>query len=269
MDPKTSFTVGIPYYSESNPRYLKAAIDSIINQTLRPTVVHLIQDGQVNEELSSLIQEYLNTYDFIEKLEIPLNRGLPYALNYSILHSKTKYYARMDDDDIAFHDRFAKQIAFMEKNPEIKILGGWAIEFREEGEKRSESLIKVPLEEKQIRRFFHYRSPFIHPTVVFRKDVFARLGLYNSQFKSSQDIELWARALRMNIGVANYPGPILYYRASNIENKRSDIQSVLRIAKARFSFNTFSPYLNLLKIGSIIFRLMPTGLKKWGYKKFR
>lgn len=265
----SSLTVGIPYHSKTNPSYFREAIDSIINQTLKPTVVHLVQDGQVSEELSSLVQVYLDTYDFIEKLEIPQNRGLPYALNYSILNCKTKYYARMDDDDIAFHDRFEKQIAFLEENPEIHIIGSWAVEFDDEGETRSEFLRKVPLHEKHIRHFFHYRSPFVHPTVMFRKKVFARLGLYNCSYTSSQDIELWARALKLNIGVANCPEPLLYYRASNIESKRSDIRSVIRIAKALFSYNTFSPYLNALKLASIIFRIMPASLKKWGYKNLR
>ena len=55
----SSVTVGIPFYSSSKPEQLQAAVDSILNQSLRPDEVHLIQDGSVSEEMSQLIQTYV------------------------------------------------------------------------------------------------------------------------------------------------------------------------------------------------------------------
>lgn len=265
-------TVGVPYCDKTNPHFLKKSLDSIVCQSLYPTSIHLIQDGPIyNKNLIQLVDKFLsNGWNNVEKLVILKNLGLAHALNVSILNCNTKYYARMDDDDISDPKRLEKQITFLEENPEIDILGSWAYEFKgstpEEG---SLFLKKVPVQKRDIRRFFHYRSPFIHPSVVFRRSVFAKIGLYNTKFKTSQDTELWGRALKYDVGVANLPEPLLYYRAAGLAQKRSDISSVLRIAKAQFSYKTYSPYLNLLKLASIGFRLLPQRIRKWGYDHLR
>ena len=50
-----SFTVGIPFYIKSNPTDLKKAIDSILNQTLTPNKIHLIQDGPINDNIIAFV----------------------------------------------------------------------------------------------------------------------------------------------------------------------------------------------------------------------
>ena len=54
-----SFTVGIPFYIKSNPTDLKKAIDSILNQTLTPNKIHLIQDGPINDNIQTILDKYL------------------------------------------------------------------------------------------------------------------------------------------------------------------------------------------------------------------
>ena len=55
---KNSITVGIPFYEKTNPKYFEMAINSIIKQTLTPDSIHLIQDGEVGQELVELINKY-------------------------------------------------------------------------------------------------------------------------------------------------------------------------------------------------------------------
>ena len=126
-----SVTIGIPFFSKSNVKHMKSAVDSVFNQTRVPEVVHLIQDGMVPEDLSQVIRDYLTNYSNCEHIELE-KVGLPAALNFSIQHTNTKYYGRMDADDICFPERFEKQIKFLDKNPEIDILGTWSIEFEKE-----------------------------------------------------------------------------------------------------------------------------------------
>ena len=111
-------TIGIPFYSETNQLQLEAAVNSIINQTIEPKLIHLIQDGPVSKSLKKLVKDYDKKYSNIKILELP-KKGLPYALNQSIELANTKYYARMDSDDISFNDRLEKQIQFLRKKSDI------------------------------------------------------------------------------------------------------------------------------------------------------
>jgi glycosyltransferase involved in cell wall biosynthesis len=260
----SSVTVGIPFYSDSKPEELKAAIDSIISQSLRSVDIHLIQDGLVPEALSQIIHSYIEGHSNITHLVIKHNSGLAHAINLSILNTTSKYYARMDSDDIAHPQRLEKQVQFLETHPDIDILGTWAVEFENDPEQGS--IRKLPVEATEMKQMFHYRNPFIHPTVVFRRSVFAKIGLYDATFLD-EDLELWSRAFLAGINVANLPEPLLFYRfAGSIQRRSSRLYYHI---KARYQFNTWSIKLNLLKVLSLLLRIMPYPFQAWAYKNLR
>ena len=265
---KKKLTVGVPFYIESNPEHLKLAIDSTLNQTLLPDSIHLIQDGPITEELELLVKKYSKKYSNIEVLSLP-KKGLPYALNQSILKSKTKYYARMDADDISFETRFEKQVNYLETNFDVDIVGGWVVEFKDSHKKETGYLNKRPNNKKKIVEYFHYMSPLIHPTVIFRVEVFKKIGFYNEKFYTGQDLELWGRALRAKVNMSNIQEPLLYLRVQGRQERRSHLLAVKRQIKARYSYNTLSIRLNILKLASIFFRLLPEKIKIWCYRNLR
>jgi hypothetical protein len=127
----------------------------------------------------------------------------------------------------------------------------------------------MPVTSIEIKNMFHYRDPFIHPSIMFRKSVFAGLGLYNTSFRTNQDTELWSRALEKDIGTANIPEALLYFRIGNMVKKRSNIARIFTEAKARYSFNTLSLILNFKKITCLLFRFMPKNVREWAYLKLR
>ena len=266
----TELTAGIPFYKEVNFEELKSSINSIVSQTLLPVELHLIQDGPVSERIETLINNYVQSYEWIRHIKIEENQGLPYALNLSILLSSTKYYARMDADDISHIERFEKQIAYMEKNLDVEILGSWAFEFENDPINEKCSLYRVPIDYQEMDKWLHYRNPIIHPSVMFRKKVFAKIGLYNATSKTgAKDLELWIKAFKAKVVVRNLNDPLLYYRCSQVNERRSKMIRTLRQAKVRFQYLTFSPKLNLLKVSSILFRLLPPKIRNWGYKNLR
>jgi len=265
----SDITVGIPFYAGTKANELKKAIDSILSQSLKPTEIHLIQDGLVSKEIRILIKSYLNSYDFIKYFFIPKNKKIAYALNLSILNTSTTYYARMDSDDISHHNRLEKQFNFLEKNSEIDILGTWVLEFADDLNMEKGFVKKMPITKEEIYRFFHYRDPFVHPSVMFRMKVFAQIGLYNTYFPPAEDTELWARAIKMRVNVANLPEILYYQRMTGVIQRRSGFGSMIKEAKARYSYNTFSPILNILKIASICLRIFPNQIIQWAYRNLR
>ncbi len=266
---RSGITVGIPFYRGSNTEQFQEAVDSILKQTLLPESIHLIQDGPISDNLARLVESYVRGNENIQLLRIPQNEGLPYALNYSILYTTTPYYARMDADDIAHPERLEKQLTFMEKHPEVDILGTSAWEFKKDPSNENCFLRKMPADKPHIEAFFHYRSPLVHSSVIFRRSVFARIGLYNVHFFTQQDIELWARALRENVVINNLTEPLQYFRTGETVSRSSEKDNLIRQLRARYKYNTWSPRLNVLKFSTLAFRLMPFFVKEWGYRRLR
>ena len=175
----------------------------------------------------------------------------------------------MDADDIAHPERLKKQLDFLENHLEIDILGTWAIEFEECPISGQGITRKPPIDKTHIYSMIHYQNPLIHPSVMFRRAVFAKIGLYDINFKRDQDLELWGRAIRMKMGITNIPEVLMYYRNTGVLKRRSDFKRVLNMARIRYRYNTWSPKLNILKILTIIFPLLPVYIQVWGYKKFK
>ena len=117
-------------------------------------------------------------------------------------------------------------------------------------------------------------SPLIHPSVIFRVSVFDKIGLYDETFYDekggcSEDLELWARALKNNIKIQNIQEPLLYYRITGRLDRRSQADSIKRQIRARYAYNTMSIKLNILKILSIFFRILPKKTRNWAYNNLR
>ena len=267
MNRNADVTVGIPFYKDSNIAHLRIAIDSIVSQTIIPKEIHLIQDGSIPKKLEEIVNTYIASYPQIKHLLIPKNMGLAHALNISILNSSSQYYARMDADDIAHPERLSKQVNFLEENSDIDILGSWAFVFEGELPNKNCSIRIMPIERNEIHKLFHYQNPLIHPSVIFRRNIFAKIGLYNIEFRTECDLELWARALKLGVGISNLSEPLLYYRNTGVIVRRA--AALGQQVKARYRYNTLSPKLNILKILSLLFRLFPHNFQMWGYKKFK
>ena len=228
MNIDNNITVGIPFYNKSNPEHLDLAIKSILNQTLQPKKIHLIQDGEVPNSIKILINKYLKQFpDIFDLLELP-KRGLPYALNKSIQLCRTEYYARMDSDDISDQNRFKVQLDYLNKNSEIQILGSWAYEFEYNRNKEKLHINKTPKDKIRIKEYFHYRNPLIHPSVIFRVNVFKKIGLYNESMYTDQDLELWSRALKHGINISNIEKPLIFFRTEGRLKKRSKLSAIKR-----------------------------------------
>lgn len=262
-------TVGIPFHGGTDASQLEEAIESVLNQNLGATKCHLIQNGDVPENLLHIARKYeVSHASIIEQLFVA-KRGLAAALNQSIKQCTTKYYARMDSDDIAMPQRFELQVKYLEAHDEVDILGGWAKEFSSNGGTDNAVLKKMPIDINEMRNWFHYRNPFIHSTIIFRREVFKRIGYYNETYLTDQDLELWGRAINANVQLANIPEILIYFRTDNVIGRRSQLSAVKRQAVARYSVSTYSLKNNLLKVAALTFRLMPRWIQKLGYKNLR
>lgn len=184
------FSVSMCVYKGDNPVHFKEAVDSILNQTVLPAEVVLVEDGPVTEELEAIIKEYEKSPIF-KVIRSAENRGHGEARRISMEHCTCDLIALMDADDISMINRFEKQIACFEQMPELSVVGGHISEFMGE----QENVIgrrEVPQEDKEIKQYLKIRCPMNQVTVMFRKNDVEEVGGYLDWF-CEEDYYLWAR----------------------------------------------------------------------------
>ena len=243
MSKELRFSVLMSVYYKENPSWFKTALDSVINQTLQPNEIVLVEDGKLTDELYKVIEEYKNQYSNLFKI-IPLekNSGLGEALRIGVLNCSNELIARMDTDDIAKNDRFKKQIQFFQEHPNVDLVGSWISEFEDEPDKII-SYRQLPIEHQEIYKFGQFRCPVNHMTVMYRKDTVLKAGNYQT-FKNIEDYYLWGRMLKQGAVFANIPECLVNVRAGQAMFKRR--------ANLTYFFNSEFPlHTELYKIGFI------------------
>lgn len=222
-------SVIMPTYNEP-PQYLCSAIESIIHQTYSAWELLLLDDS-TNEETVSAIDSYL--YDGrIKVCRRKQQMGFVPALNIGLEKAKGKYIARMDGDDISLPDRFEKEIDYLEKHPEIAVVGG-QIDIMD-GNGVTISHRTYPNKGILLDLYSCVRCLLAHPTVMMRRELIDAGYRYNEKLKMSEDLDLWLRLLNDCYKIENLDDTLLRYRVeSNFTVKRTAVEQRLCMAQVR------------------------------------
>jgi glycosyltransferase involved in cell wall biosynthesis len=171
--------------------YIKRAIDSVLNQTYRNIELIVIDDSS-SDNTFQIISEIARKDSRVIILKNKENLGLVKNLNKGIELAKGKYVARLDDDDFwSDFKKIEKQVFFLEKNKDYGLVGGGMIKIDAKNNERARCLF--PEKDKDIRKIILLYNPFVHTSVVFRKDVFNKVGGYDERFLYFEDWDLWMK----------------------------------------------------------------------------
>lgn len=166
---------------------IKLAIDSILQQTLENIELIVINDGST-DDTPEILADYRD-----ERLIVinQHNRGLTKSLIYAASFAKGKYLARQDADDTSFPYRLEKQFYYLEKHPEIALLGTASQQVDSENVPLGE--IIFPTSYQELRKGLADRNQFVHGSIMMRKTVYELVGGYREAFQYSQDYDLFLR----------------------------------------------------------------------------
>ena len=263
-----NFSVLMSVYHKDNPQWLKQAIDSVLNNTIKPNQIVLVVDGPIPNELEQVITQYQQHLDI---LRLEKNSGLGIALQQGLLKCKYPLVARMDSDDISLPTRFELQLKEFENNPNLTIVGGYIQEFDSQTNETT-SVRKVPLEDSQIKKYIKLRSPFNHPTVMFKKEDVLKVGNYQT-FYQMEDYYLWARLVKANYQMKNIPEVLLNFRTDkNMFARRGSykyFKSNKEVSKQMLKMKiiNYPYYLFNITVRFITQVLMPNNIRTLFYKK--
>lgn len=257
------------YYKEK-AEYLKLALDSIINQTLKPDEIVLVQDGKLTEELQAAITEYLQKYpDIFKTYALKQNKGLGKALNFGMQKCSYEIIARMDTDDIAEPNRFELQINEFKQDKELMLCGGQIAEFVNKPTEIT-GYRNVPLKHNEILSFAKKRNPFNHMTVMFKKQAVQNVGGY-ADMPYFEDYWLWSRILKLGYKAKNIDQVLVRVRAGqDMIARRGGLnyaRCIIRFEKALHSIGiiNFAEMICYITMRSVV-AIMPESLRLFIYR---
>ena len=204
--PRPKISVVMSVYN--NAPHLAKAIESILGQSFGDFEFIIIDDGSTDG--SSEIIDGFAARDGRVRAVHQENRGLVAALNRGMERAAAEVIARMDGDDIAHRERFARQIAFLDARPDIGALGTW-IEVIDEHGAPSRRGPDVPTEPDALIEHLKTGTPIMHPTAMVRRAVVDRIGGYRAAYRHCEDYDFWLRASEVT-KLTNLPERLLQYR---------------------------------------------------------
>ncbi len=213
------------YKSEAT---IRKAVNSLTASTY-PCDIYIVDDGSPIP-----VSEVLNDIPNLEIIRLAQNQGPARASNVGlarVLERGYKYIARMDADDISYPDRFAKQVAFLERRPEIGAVGAWGRHFSETTG-HVVMLNQPPPTPAGVRNKMFFNSPIINASALIRAEAFHAVGPYSIDYPAAEDYELYRR-IATRYALANLPEFLIDIRESihgiSLSKRRQQVYDRLRI----------------------------------------
>ncbi len=199
--PPPRVSVFIPVYNRE--RCVGTAIDSILAQRYTDFELLLIDDGSTDASLD-VMRAYRDPR--IRVVHRPDNRGIPATRNEGLALARGEYIALLDSDDWATPDRLQRQVAFLDRHPEVAAVGGWSLWMDETG--RPGKIKRRPLAAGDIAAWHLFRCPVTNSSLMARTAVLRRYG-YRDAHTVTEDYDLSHRLAR-DYPLANLPRVLVW-----------------------------------------------------------
>jgi len=214
-------SVLLPVHNEE--AWLGAALDSLFTQTERNFEIVAVNDGSTDGS-GEILRRAAAGDARLRVIEQP-RQGIVSALNRGIAEAQGRYLARMDADDLAAPNRLQLQRNFLDAHPEIGLVGG-RVRFLGDRAAQAGMALFVDwtnrlLGADEIARERFVESPFVHPSVMFRRELVERHGGYRDG-NFPEDYELWLRWLEQGVRMEKLDAELLQWRERPDRLTRTD-----------------------------------------------
>ncbi|MGM9992184.1 MAG: glycosyltransferase [Candidatus Bruticola sp.] len=224
---------------------LEHAVQSIKKQTFKSWELILVDDGSTDATLE--IARNLAAADPRIRVFSLKHSGITAVLNFAFSQSRARFIARMDGDDISHPERFAKQMLYLSKHPEVAAVGCKVRIFPKqeltEGMKRYERWLNKACQPEILDRDIFVESPLVHPSVIIRRAALEEAGLYEDGCWP-EDYHLWLRLWLRGFKMAKVDQVLFFWR--DLPNRLTRVDKrcsheALRNLKVSFLLRAFFP----------------------------
>ena len=202
------------------------AVESIVGQTY-PNWELVVCDDHSSDGTYDLLLAWQARYpDRIIVLRNERNSKLSFTLNRCLDVASGELIARMDGDDISVPDRLERQVAFLDRHPEVDLVGTAMQRFDASG---FADVVAPPTEPDRwsLRR----GVPFCHATIVARAHVFSTVGNYtvSRRAERNEDLDLWFRFYAEGLNGRNLAEPLYLVREDLSAIRRRTMRNRLNV----------------------------------------
>lgn len=261
-------------YKNDKPDEFVEAVHSIYNnQTVKPSEIILIEDGPISKELDEAVRTICNEISAIKLIIFAENRGHAAARQSGLCNSTNELVAIMDSDDIAEPCRFERQLAYMEKHPEVTVVGSVINEFIGGWPSNVVASRIVPEKDEEIKDYLRSRCPMNLQTVMYRKSKVMEVGGFIDWF-CEEDYYLWVRLCLAGHKFYNIQTPLVQVRVGKeMYQRRGGMKYFLSEARLQrymwkhriIGINKF--VYNVL-IRFVVQVVLPNSIRGWVFRTF-
>lgn len=266
-----NYSVLMSVYKREKAEYLDLAINSMMNQTIKPSDFVLVCDGPLTPGLELIVEKYKTAYpEIFQIVRLTENQGLGKALNEGLKYCRNELIARMDSDDISVKNRCELQLNKFNSTPQLALCSGDIAEFSSNCSDIT-GIRKVPEEYEDILKSSKKRNPMNHMAVMFQKSKVEEAGSYMSM-NLFEDYYLWIRMLQIGCYAENIGTILVYARAGEGMVKRRGglnyIKDIVAFQKSLLK-SKFIHYFEFLENCSlrIIVSFLPSSIRGIIYQK--
>jgi glycosyltransferase involved in cell wall biosynthesis len=193
--------------------YLEEAIESIVAQSATEFEFVILNDGSTDGS-SEVLRAWAQKEPRIRLVESRTRLGPAGSSNRVVAEAQGEIVARMDADDIARSDRLERQLALLDAEPDAVLVGTLWDVIDERGRRVREA------DRSRLLRVSPF-APFAHPTIMFRKEAFERVGGYRAAADRWEDVDLYLRMAGAG-RILVLAEPLVSVRHSNVSTRLRD-----------------------------------------------
>jgi glycosyltransferase involved in cell wall biosynthesis len=230
--------LSVIFTTYNDSRFVAEALESMLSQTFTDFELIVADDASTDNTLE-VVMRYNDPR--IKIVRNKKNLGLAKNLNAALPHCRARLVARQDGDDASLPERFARQIAYLQRRPEVALVGTQDIWIDEAGNETARHWFPTDCEE--IRECLKERNCFNHSSVMFRKEEIENVGMYRP-FPGCEDYDLWVRVAALR-PVANLTERLVLRRIregsmsfDGIAAETASATLIQRLANQRFRDGT-------------------------------
>ncbi|MBX3001087.1 MAG: glycosyltransferase family 2 protein [Caldilineaceae bacterium] len=192
-----TITTIIPVHN--GERYLAAAIHSVLDQTLPPHEIIVIDDGSIDGS-----RTITRSFGPPVRLLTQANLGPAAARNLGVDHATGDLLAFLDADDLWTPEKVARQVSALQCQSTLEAVLG-----------QVENFISPDLDQDQHNSLFKSATQTgeLHiGALLIRRDTFSRIGGFDTRWRHGEFIDWWARATRLGLNYTVLPDLVLRRR---------------------------------------------------------
>lgn len=241
-------------------RYIDDAIASVVAQSHDGWELIVVDDGS-NDGTVEKVDRWRDKDTRIRLLTNESSLGIGGACNRGASSASADLIARLDADDLMAPDRLAAQVSFLDSHPDVVLCGSWANLVGPAGEHWG--VFDPPVDDSQIRRMMLRDNPFVHSSVMFRRQAFLSVGGYG--LGMWEDYELWVKLSRCG-AVGNIPLPLVSHRRHDSSYSSGTDRTRSRLRRLSFQVAAARANRQILRAAWPVARSLAAALLRLPYK---